>query len=160
MQIHYQLDATDLEAFFSHVQKNSPVQKRVRRLLIAIIIVSFIVIHLHTVFGDKSVIEKTTHIILSLTRTAIVVILILLLFHWSIKKGMRRVINDRHNAFHLMPYTLVIDESGLQSSNDYQSTHISWNIVTKVVEDMERIFIYYGSFQAFIIPKCALRLGL
>lgn len=48
---------------------------------------------------------------------------------------------------------ILIDKSGIQESNEYSQTRISWTDVFKATESKNGFYIYFSKMQAFVIPK-------
>ncbi|WP_105615383.1 YcxB family protein [Vallitalea okinawensis] len=66
------------------------------------------------------------------------------------------MLSEGNNRSLLAETTLLVNEEGINRSNDYEQTAIKWTTVDRVVISDKHILVYDSAISAIIIPLSAL----
>jgi len=155
MKLEYQLTEEDLFNFNDFHQKHSPVAIKTRRKSVAACSISmFLVMTLLTIYEYGFSIGLT---VIFAALSSFVGFLYSIYFKSHSKRYLRKAIREGKNFSLNSPATVELTKDEILSNSSVGESKLKWDVVERIEETDDYIFIYISSLQAIIIPKSKVR---
>jgi len=150
MTIKYENTFDDIIVFNKFHYENSPSVKRSTYLLQLFLPVSYFVIWLVDGLLDKF---SFKYLIIFFIISILWVFFIPILNKWYHIRNSIKMYSEGDNKIFIGQRILTISPNGIIVKSDNGESKINWNLVNKIVESNDHLYIYVSSVSAYIIPK-------
>ena len=151
MKLEYQLTEEDLFNFNGFHQKHSPVAIKARRRSIASCSISMFIVMTYLITKDHGF--SPWLLLLSAVLAVFVGFLYSIYLKSHSRRYVKKTIREGKNISLNTPVKVEFYQDKILSNSSLGESKLKWDVVERIEETEDYIFIYISSLQAIIIPK-------
>ncbi len=156
MEVHVELTRDDLFAynmFYVAHSEEARRQMRIARITWSILVITLVAIMTFIIYAI-GIIQTIAGCTFSLIIMSVLYVSLVLWSHRrSVRRRIRRLVNEGEKNALLVPRTLKLTEEVLSSDGALTGGWVRWKAVNGIIETEEHLFILLGPALAHIIPK-------